>query len=232
MQSDAIDFAEHPLVFTHIPKTAGTTINHVLRDDFAGRNLLHIQRVEPEILDAGLADRSIHAFGGHLTYVNLSAAFAEKGRRPLYVTVLRDPIDRILSAYSYAKVGPPQRRWHDLANQHDINGFIATMAESHEHFLEGRQCRFVGAVRGADADQALASLQNNYAVVGLQEDMDGFMDRLEDCLRMSLTRYRPRNRSKARTTAEALDGNSLRILERTTEQDRKLYEAVSAWLKG
>lgn len=230
MPRQAIDFSGQPLAFTHIPKTAGTTLNAVLEDAFPGRALFHLQRLSSDDLRGRLADRSLHAYGGHLNYLCLSAAFSGTGRQPLYITVLRDPIERILSAYSYARETDQARRWHDLASRHDINGFIAAMAESHRHFLVGKQCRFVGAVERADAEEAFESLRQNYAAVGLQSDLEGFLRRLESRLGFRLPRSAPRNRSATRVTPDALSKKSRRILERTTREDRKLYDRVVAWL--
>ncbi|HMB75400.1 MAG TPA: sulfotransferase family 2 domain-containing protein [Kiloniellaceae bacterium] len=230
MQSAAIDFSRQPIAFTHIPKTAGTTVSTALEAAFPNRNLFQLQQLEPEALRHRLADRSIHAYCGHLRYLQLSAAFGDSGRQPLYIAVLREPIERILSAYSYAKDTPAAKRWHGLAAAHDINGFISVVAENHRHFLVGMQCRFVGAVRGADADQALASLRANYAVIGLQSDLEGFFRRLEARLEIALPRQAPLNQSRSRIKRDSLNKKSLRILERTTREDRRLYELVVEWL--
>ena len=230
MPTEAIDFSQQPLVFTHIPKTAGTTLNGVLEAAFPENCLFHLQRLERETLSERLADPNLHVCGGHLKYLQLSAAFADTTRRPLYITILRDPVERILSAYCYARESVEDRRWHDLASRHDINAFIAVMAENHRQFLISKQCRFVGTVARADADQAMDSLKRNYAVVGLQDDLESFLRRLETRLQFSLPRCEPRNRSANRVTRDALDKKSLRILDRTTREDRRLYELVLAWL--
>ena len=230
MPAAATDFSQKPIVFTHIPKTAGTTLNAVLEGAFPERCLFHLQRLDPQDLRARAADPTLYAYGGHVDYQRMSAAFTASGRGAHYITVLRDPIDRILSAYSYAKATAEARRWHELASRHDINAFIAIMADQHRQFLVSKQCRFVGAVERADADQALLSLKENYSVVGTQADLEGFLKRLEQQCGLQLPRSAPRNRSAKPVTRADLDKKSLRILDRTTREDRRLFDMVMEWL--
>ena len=224
------DLSQKPVVFTHIPKTAGTTLNAVLEGAFPERCLFHLQRLDSKDLWARAADPSLNAYGGHVNFQRMSEAFAASGRVAHYITILRDPIDRILSAYNYAKAAAETRRWHDLANQHDINAFVAIMADKHRPFLVSKQCRFVGAVERADANEALRSLKENYSAVGVQNDLEGFLERLEQLLGLQLPRKEPRNRSTTSVTRADLDRKSLRILNRTTVEDRRLFDMVMEWL--
>jgi hypothetical protein len=99
--------SEPPIVFLHVPKTAGTTLHAVLVDNvpygtarsggnvFRGRGGYDPQRLaRRRELERGLraGDRVV---SGHLPYT-VKVAFPEDAR---YVTMLRDPVDRLLSHY-------------------------------------------------------------------------------------------------------------------------------------
>lgn len=64
-------------IFIHIPKAAGTTINHALY----GRTL------------------------GHYTMAEIAGAFPGLARRCFTFAAVRDPYDRLYSAYRFAKAG-------------------------------------------------------------------------------------------------------------------------------
>ena len=173
MKDAAFDAALRPLVFIHIPKTAGTTVNAGLRKAFEKRGAFHLQRRNIWELRKLTVQREVSVYCGHVSFKRMSTVFRATGRRPAFVTVLRDPIDRILSAYSYA-LETPRERWHELAKSHDINDFLDVAAEKAPQFLSGKQCRFLCAKGGTEAESAFESLQENFALVGLQRDMAGF----------------------------------------------------------
>jgi hypothetical protein len=224
MPAKTVDFTRQPLVFTHIPKTAGTTVNFALDSAFPGQGAFHLQRRSEQELKELAADTAMHVYSGHLTYQQLAAAFTAAGRHPLYVTVLRDPIDRILSEYAYARETTEAGRWHALASTHDIDAFIAIMAKEHRQFLVGKQCRFVSAEKTANADQAFDSLKKNFAVIGVQRNLEGFLSGIERVTGLGLPRSEPHNQTAKRVFKEELAKKTLRILERTTKEDRRLYD--------
>ena len=230
MAADSHDLAQRPLVFIHIPKTAGTTVNFGLRQAFPDASVFHLQRRSDEELAALAADRSLKAYAGHVAYGQAAKAFASTARRPHYVTVLREPVERILSAYSYAK-GTPKERWHELANTHDINAFVALMNKRHPQFLTGKQCRYLCPKGTADANSAFHSLQANFGLVGLQQHLGLFFTGLEELSGRDLPRPKKRNQSLQRVERDSLDSKTLRILETATETDRQLYDLALTWLR-
>ncbi|MEO8481098.1 MAG: hypothetical protein ABI634_02740 [Acidobacteriota bacterium] len=93
------------LFFLHIPKTGGTSLRDLLSPRFAPSEVLAFERKDPAAaLTDKLAriDRSAFVHG-HIPYA-LVNHFA---RRPCVVTILRDPIDRAVSAFRYMRLQAP-----------------------------------------------------------------------------------------------------------------------------
>src|SRR5271155_2663578 len=94
--------SNQPVVFLHIPKTAGTTLTHILQRSHPAR-LVCKSTGMPEQLDALMempaeARAALSLVTGHFPY-GIHRHFA----RPVtYVTFLRRPVDRVISAYYYA----------------------------------------------------------------------------------------------------------------------------------
>jgi len=88
-----------PVVFTHVPKCGGTTVHAQLRQQ-AGDKPYH-QALPRTVTPAG---HWLHAGSGdkwvHVPYRDLSEQVREAA---MFVTVLRDPIERVRSAYRFSR---------------------------------------------------------------------------------------------------------------------------------
>lgn len=149
-----------PLVFVHVPKTAGTSFRHALVHQFgeAGlamdygpkafettplvRRLVYeepdVSRLREEMIKAGQK-----VLCGHVQAERYADAF---GRRNLLV-IVREPIQRLVSEYQHF------RRHHG-----ETRGFVEFYRDS--RFID-RQVRMAGAV--ATADYGFVGLTERYA---------------------------------------------------------------------
>lgn len=87
---------DHQLCFLHIPKTAGTSFTELLRSIFPQDHLKYIQ---PQFINGfEIPDFDLNDFDcicGHFTY----EVYKLLKRKPLFITFLRDPINRSISNY-------------------------------------------------------------------------------------------------------------------------------------
>ena len=88
---------DRSLFFLHIPKTAGTSLRELLSCRFAPADILALLRSDGrEERAQQLADVAQYPFvHGHVPY----ALVDRFPRRPFVVTLLRDPLDRAVSAF-------------------------------------------------------------------------------------------------------------------------------------
>jgi hypothetical protein len=117
--------ADRKLVFLHLPKTGGTTLLHHFSAAFAEAEICPerfsaLDRIPPETL------ATYRFFSGHFNYEQVRLIPG----RTFVVTVLRDPIERILSTYYFWKRHPA-----DVVEAHNLAGPAAARANDLLGFL-------------------------------------------------------------------------------------------------
>lgn len=88
------------IVFIHVPKTAGSTVNRILAAARPG--LEHCEAIigQPEVLRRKLSD--LDWISGHVPFDRMHAALRQATDRPLrFFTAVRDPIAQVASHYNW-----------------------------------------------------------------------------------------------------------------------------------
>lgn len=156
------------LIFYHIPKCAGTSMNAMLAENFDQRLRVHgfndWKTLHDAIEKSGFNDAPLLLFG-HQTF-GVHELFTD--RACYYLTVLRDPVERILSHYRQER----KRRFEDF---------------SLEEFVEKRiHLNQVHLIGGGSFDLAKKRLTSCF-------DAFGLVEKLEDSLRWFQKRYKLKN---------------------------------------
>lgn len=107
LTSEGVRGYSSTLIFLHIPKTAGRTLEKILEREYAAEFTYNIYGYDQSILEAAkqlslLPNRqlrSIRLIKGHYNF-GLHKLLPQGAR---YITFLREPIDRIVSHYFYVK---------------------------------------------------------------------------------------------------------------------------------
>ena len=192
------------LLFMHVPKTAGTSLNAAIaaQPALATHWLYHRGRFPIAAQAAALSPRAFHDLdlvGGHFTY----GLHERVGRPCRYVTVLREPLDFLRSYFFYRKDVQHFPPFRDL----DV---FAAMERRLDHYLDNCFTRcFVGmpAERPVDAAalaEAMTNMERHFEFVGLVERMEESVERLSGLLGVPLAVGRE-NCTPRSAEAEALD---------------------------
>ncbi len=167
------------VIFLHIPKTAGSTLHHIIRRQYRPRHIYHMgsQADAPDKFkkqsDAQRAQ--IRVLMGHFE-MGIDAFLPQPST---YFTVLRDPMARAVSYFSHVR-RDADHYCHELVttNQMDLETFIAS---GEDVMMDNGQTRMLAGVLynipfGQCGEDVLAAAKRNlrdrFAFVGLTERFD------------------------------------------------------------
>lgn len=224
------------LLFEHIPKTAGSTFRRVLWQQYGSAHEVHTSMNDPEprteqIRAAIRAGRTLRALTSHVGY-GLHERLPDH-LRFAHVTILRDPVDRAVSHYYYARsrgnVGedttlldfcrPGLSRPNALRAWNTQTAYLSglRLRQLHGHPFDPTE------YDEALLDQAKANL-DRFAAVGLLERFDESLLLLGRTFGWPLVTLRslPRNVGR-RPPRAALSDEEREALEAANRLDRALY---------
>jgi hypothetical protein len=223
---------ERTVIFVHIPKTAGTTLNGIIDwhyrkkdiytfgidgsiDDF--KNLSESRRSRIRLL------RGHVGFGIHEYLPGPSS----------YFTILREPIDRVISYYWYVR-RTPESFWYNLITSNNMS--LQDLVESKQDtMLHNGQTRFLCGMKSAhemgfsqcaerELEIAKKNLRDNFAVVGLAERFDETLILLKRAFGWRMLLYIPLNVSVERSPCEELPKATRDTIVEANLLDIQLYQ--------
>ncbi|WP_299697844.1 hypothetical protein [Hydrocarboniphaga sp.] len=236
------------LLFMHIAKTAGTSVNRFLSESVgAARCAFHLE-VDPRWRTQGgraeLAKSSV--ISGHITYPVLSSRLDCDDY--LKVTLLRNPLDHVLSHLAFIRhLAEPSQRSRlaghspairafaaklaatDFADRKAVKALVAGLGAEEIVLVDNVQVRYLSSVASAErvrqshlqsARQSLIHFDH----VGLTEQMEPFLAGIASRMNWPLPRYVPQeNRNPERYGIDADNPELRAALKPLVIYDQLLY---------
>jgi len=222
--------AEEAVIFLHIPKTAGTTLNRLIEWEyplfqmysvdpvFFTWSASHLWQLPPQRLKRTLV------FKGHMLF-GLHEILPQPAT---YITVLRDPIDRVMSAFYFMhsyKLHPLY--WKFRREKWTLEDFVRRLPR------DNVQCKIVaGAEYNSPCteeifEQAKENLFRHFSVVGLSERFEESLALMKLRLGWKLWRYSSFNVTRARPKKQDLSQATLDLIAAKNSFDMALYECAA-----
>jgi len=152
------------LYFLTIPKTASTTLYHILARYFPPDRVAPVQPLRGLIATPIGDIWRYQLVGGHYFYNVLPVL----GRTPIIITMLRDPLERALSYYAHIQRNPNHYAYHRVGSQ-SIETFVDD--ERNLPLFSNVQVRYLGQT---------SDIPNTYLSFSRSETAQGkFMEALE-----------------------------------------------------
>lgn len=226
---------DRPVVFLHIPKTAGLTFHEILKNQYPDRkrHLIHqVVRTKKYIDFSYRKKKSIGLIMGHFLY----GIHQFMPVSPIYLTMLRNPVARTMSGYDYIV----NNKWHPfhkelMDKKYSLADFLIQKKVSNfdnmqVRFLCGDNSMPFGDVNDSHLELAKKNLVNEDMFFGITEMFDESMLYFKHELGWSLNPfYVKMNISPAsNVNRNELDQKTMDAILNCNKYDLQLYEFAKA----
>ncbi len=229
---------EATLIFHHIPKTAGSTLNAILEANYVPEHRYAVTTpLEPAraALRALPAERrrALRLVYGH----GLEGMHAHFDQPCAYATLLRHPEDRVLSQFSFIRESP----------DHPLHAALMAAGGTLGRYLSeginlqadnGQTRALAGGVAPAfgecTRERLEAAIENmsRYALVGLTERFDATLILARHVFGWRQLTYARRKVTRHRTAVAELSAREQALLRECNALDMELYRAAIARFQG
>lgn len=215
----------------HLFKNAGTSFDKVLQRNFPGQWVtreFHGENNTEEVIQWIEAEPEAIAFSSHTMMGPLPII---KGIEIISVVFLRDPIDRIQSAYNFEKKQTVDTLGAQLAKEHDLQGYVRARLA----LKKDRQCRNFQVYRLASllpgpADELDRAIQATTEIthVGRVEEFSLSINDLGEKLKSKFPNFLPISEfaNKSKEAKLDLPQDLLRLLTEENQKDLQLIDRI------
>jgi hypothetical protein len=213
------------LIFLHIPKTAGTTLHRIIEWQYSA---FSIYTIDPYRIRATaerfkqLPERRRRRFRvvrGHLYY----GIHEYLPQGATYITLLREPVTRLLSSY-YFILRRPLHPLHRTLHKKRLGVEEFIRITPHRQNL---QCRFIAGISNGEVcdqrtlDRAKENLTRSFSVIGLCERFEESLVLLAKTFGWEMPFYESQRVSKSRPVVEP---KLVELIREHNRLDVELYE--------
>lgn len=216
------------MYFCHIPKTAGMTFRTIIEDQFPCEDVCpatlnaQLRQLTPEEL------QRYRLFRGHLGFSNLPGLLAAK--RVINITILREPIARVISHYDYIRRMPGDPHYAAVKDM--------TLEEFAQRLTAGKlgkniQTYHVAKTTKHNLDKLSVSETLDLAKTSLDEfGFVGLVERFQDSLFLlsyifgwkPILNSRRENAAKVKKPVNEIPESTLEVIRANSQLDAELYD--------
>lgn len=220
------------VLFDHLPKCGGSSLGQYLESHYPRRTIFTTNGSRPKDsigFFKGLPEKDRYGFRlikGHLT----NELFDYVHPECVKVTVLRDPVERMISHYFYAKRTPKHYLYSELNNSRmslecyitsNLSGELRNWYTTH---FSGLSVSLAEKAPQEAISKAADTLLGRYDVIGFLDEFQLFIEQLRDEARLSYEYRGDRvNVGRERPEVDQIPQSAIHKIEQVNQLDVVLY---------
>ena len=224
---------QQPVIFLHIPKAGGSTLLNIVRRQYNSESIFSVDGKNPlesikQFQQLPKNDReSTQVVMGHMYFG--THEFLPNSK---YITMLRDPIERIISFYYYVLRNPDHNHYNLIASKNlSLKDYVKSGIGKQ---LDNGQTRLLSGIDALDVEfgscsetileRAKMNLKKYFAVVGITEKFNESLLLMKSKLNWKKSiLYKKANVTKNRPKKLDVAEVEIREIEKQNEFDIELY---------
>jgi hypothetical protein len=225
--------SQSTLLFLHLPRTGGTTLTRIIERQYAAGRIYKLPYEAGPPLEAFIAlpeqlKRQIKVVAGHFKF----GFHKHLPQACTYLTLLRDPIERVISTYYYIRSNPTHTHHRatvesNLSLAEFVRRGISVVGTDNgmTRQLSGLTPPApFGECRHEMVDMARANLDEHFGVAGLTEHYDRSLLLMRRQFGWTIPDYILLNVGSLRKAQPAVDPETLALITNQNRLDLELYE--------
>lgn len=220
------------LIYLHIPKAAGTTLNGIINQQYTNNKLFRFDGINSHQLFTELPiteQNRIQLLRGHFAF----GLHKFISRPCTYFTVLRHPVKRVISQYHYIRNNPhnPQSKFLQTINLEEYILKEGTkICNQQTNMISG-----LSTPKNCSDRELLQIAQNNldeyFAVVGITEMFDETLLILRNRFNWKTPYYVKQNTAKKHSPTKSISQSTIALIEEYGSLDLQLYDRAKQKLQ-
>lgn len=221
--------SDESIIFLHLPKTAGTTLNRLIEWEYPLSEMYSVDPVLYEWSAAHLRQlppwrlRKIRMFKGHMTF-GLHEVLPQPAT---YITVLRDPVDRVISAFYFMRSYKLHPLYWKLRRQKwTFEDYVRNSRRDNIQSKIVAGAKYEEPCTREIVERARYNLRRYFSVVGLSARLEESLALMKLRFGWKLSSYASFNVTRSRPKKRDLPEETVALIQQKNAFDIELYECA------
>ncbi|MEH7164121.1 sulfotransferase family 2 domain-containing protein [Priestia megaterium] len=207
------------IIFIHIPKTGGTTLNEIFKRSYAENEIydhVPLEAMSKHFSQLKEEDKKvIKAISGHHSY-GIHDLFSKPYT---YFTMMRNPVERVISLYYFLKTYPGY--YENSMRNMPFEEYIDWDPQA----KNGQIRQICGPTSQISLEKAKENLEA-FELVGITEMFNESLQLLRDKFNWNNIEYVKKNVTKSRPRISEVSTEIIKKIEKNNELDIQLFEYI------